>query len=357
MYRVIAANRGPQKAPKNWRIFERESMEKHFGKVLDVNGEDGFSVLESYEKYKDSVEFIRWYPCPETCNMDEYNGILSQDSKINLPYITNSAEGFKSVQSKEVCFQKWKDSDVNCPDFFTFNTKDEFYKNLSKSKIKLPFLIRVNNSVGGRETYIIKDDSEIENALNQTISHNQNRVGIDRKMMCVQFVNTIDKDRNVNVSYRIHVSGNKVISGYGRVVPKDNWCAITAGSFQKEQVDNWVYYNVLCEKFMREKEGEIVKAVHSLNLNHQGVDLVVDEDTNELCFLEVQPTYASGYPQVGWCGYHPPYYNPSDPNLVSFLRQNESVLEKNIPMYYHNWLDKQNHFNLVYKYLKEYVRA
>ena len=34
-----------------------------------------------------------------------------------------------------------------------------------------------------------------------------------------------------------------------------------------------------------------------------------------------------------------------------------SVLEKEIPMYYNNWLDKNNHFDLVYKELKEYVRS
>ena len=78
------------------------------------------------------------------------------------------------------------------------------------------------------------------------------------------------------------VSGDKVISGYGRVVPKDNWLAITAGSFSIDQIDNWLYYNELCQKFMVEKEKEIVESVQSLNLNHQGVDLVIDEDSKEL---------------------------------------------------------------------------
>ena len=355
MYKVIAANRGPQKAPKNWRVFEKESMERHFGPVLDVNGEDGHSVLEAYEKYKDTLEYIRWYPCPETCNQDEYNGILQQDSQIDLKYLTNSAEGFLAVQSKEVCFDRWKKAGVNCPDFFSFENKEDFHNKLSESGIQYPFLIRVNNSVGGKDTTIVRQESEIENALNLTENQNQNRVGINRKMMCVQFINTIHKD--VNVSYRIHVSGNKVISGYGRVVSKDNWLAITAGSFRPEQVNNWVYFNKLCQEMMVEKEEEIVKSVHALGLNHQGVDLVVDEDKKELCFLEVQPTYASGYPSVGFCGYYPPFYNPSDPNLVRFLQDNANVLEKEIPMYYHNWLDKQNHFDLVYTELKKYVRS
>ena len=102
------------------------------------------------------------------------------------------------------------------------------------------------------------------------------------------------------------------------------------------------------------KEEEIVKSVQSLDLNHQGVDLVIDEDTKELCYLEVQPTYATGYPG-GMGSYTPPFYNPYDPALVKYLVQNKSELEQKIPLYYFNWLDKENHFDLVFKELKRYV--
>ena len=108
---------------------------------------------------------------------------------------------------------------------------------------------------------------------------------------------------------------------------------------------------------IKENEEEIVRAVHVLGLNHQGVDLVVDQTNNKVCFLEVQPTYASGYPQEGYCGYVKPFYNPSDSYLVKFLVDNKDSLIKEIPMYYNNWLDKNNHFDLVYKELKEYVRS
>ena len=72
MYKVISANRAPNKTNKNWRIFEKEMMEKHFGKVLDVNGEDSHSVLNAYEKYGDTVEYISCYPDPEGMSKYEY---------------------------------------------------------------------------------------------------------------------------------------------------------------------------------------------------------------------------------------------------------------------------------------------
>ena len=340
---------------RSWRVFERESLEKHFGLSIDVDNGDGHSILDAYEKYKDTIEYIRWFPCSETTTAKEYQSILNQNSQLDLKYITNSAKGFLAVQSKEETFRIWEKSGINCPKYFTYKNKEDFYKKFSESLIDYPFLIRVNNSVSGDDTVLVREKLELNSALSKIEKSNQNRVGINRKMMCIQFINTIDKDRNVNVSYRIHVAGNKIISGYGRVVSKDNWLAITAGSFKIEHIDNWIYYNKLCQKIMTEKEQEIVNAVHALNLNHQGVDLVLDEDTKKLCFLEVQPTYAAGYPKDGYYGYYPPFYNPSDPNLVKFLIQNKSELEQKIPMYYFNWLDKKNHFHLVYKELKRYV--
>ena len=79
----------------------------------------------------------------------------------------------------------------------------------------------------------------------------------------------------------------------------------------------------------------------------------MNQNSNELYFLEVQPTYATGFSKVGYCGYFPPFYNPSDPELVKFILQNKSELEQKIPLYYFNWLDKNNHFNEVFKELKD----
>ena len=104
-------------------------MEKHFGKVLDVNGEDSHSVLNAYEKYGDTVEYIRWYPDPEGMSKYEYWGMIDQSEKIGkVPYLTNSPEGFINVQNKELAFARWKEAGINCPDFFVYKDKEDFYK-------------------------------------------------------------------------------------------------------------------------------------------------------------------------------------------------------------------------------------
>ena len=87
---------------------------------------------------------------------------------------------------------------------FCISKSEEFYEKLSISNISYPFLVRVNNSVSGKGSVLVRDESQLESALQSVERDNNNRIGINRQMMCIQFINTIDKDRDVNVSYRIH---------------------------------------------------------------------------------------------------------------------------------------------------------
>lgn len=344
-----------QEPSRSWRVYEKENLEKYFGKVICVSTIKKDSVIKTLNEYRNTVEYIRWYPHSERCTKEEYDNITNQSKEINLKYLTNSPDGFIYVQSKEKAFTKWQQNNVRCPKFFTFDNDQDFYTKLELNKFEYPYMIRVNNAVSGEDSFLIRSKLDVKPSLRKIDLANKNRIGINRKMMCIEFINTIDHERNANISFRLHVAGDKVISGYARVVDRDNWLAITAGSFNIKQIDNWIYYNVLCQKLMVEREREIVQAVKTLNLNHQGVDVVLNQDSNELYFLEVQPTYATGFSKVGYCGYFPPFYNPSDPELVKFILQNKSELEQKIPLYYFNWLDKNNHFKEVFKELKRHV--
>ena len=359
-YKVISANRAPNRANKNWRIFEKESLERYFGPVLDVNGEDGKSVVEAYNRYKNSIEYIRWYPDPELITLQEYNGMVNQSNAIgNIPYITNSAKGFINVQCKEEAFKVWKDNKIHCPDFFTFENEKDFFVQQEHHKVSLPFLLRVNNSVNGYHSFAVYKEEDIKPTLKKLDSlftnYTKTNSRIKTTKMCIHLFQTADKEKGINSSFRVHVAGDKVISGYARVVDNTDWCAITSGKFKSKNIDHFIEHNILCEEIMNNFEQEIVRAVHTLGLNHQGVDIIIDKQTNELVFLEVQPTYSSGYPPNGGGSYRPPYYNPYDPFLVSFLTENKQELSKLFPKYYFNWLDKKNHFDLVYKNLKSYI--
>ena len=299
MYKVISANRSSKRANKNWRIFEKESLSRYFGPVLDVNGEDGYSVLEAYNKHKDTVTHIRWYPDPELMTKQEYDGMVAQSEIIgNIPYITNSAKGFINVQCKEEAFKVWKENDINCPDFFTYKDEKDYYTQQEKTPIKLPFLLRVNNSVNGYNSYAVYEEKDIQPTLKKLdqeyIKYTQNNSRIKTTKMCIKLLNTSDKEKNINSSFRIHAAGDKVISGYARVVDSTDWCAITSGKFKSKNIDSFIEKNITCQYIMDNFEAEICKAIKVLGLNHQGIDVIVDNDTNEISFLEVFTTNSPG---------------------------------------------------------------
>ena len=266
MFSVLSANSSKAKN-KSWRVFEKKNLEKYFGKVLDVDAEDGFSVLDSFTKYQESIKFIRWYPDPENLTKDAYKGMLNQSEKIgNHSFISSSTEGFKYAQCKDKAFAKWKEHDIPIPDFFSFKNKDEFYKGLEISNISLPFLIRINNGVSGLDSFKITETKELNYKLNQILKLLENNYSIDPCCFCVELIDTIDRKHDVNHSFRIHVSGDRVISGYGRVSNPDDWVAIS-GKFDDKISDAWIEYNVKCENLMNNYEDLIVKAVNVLDQN------------------------------------------------------------------------------------------
>ena len=70
MYRFISPNKSPNRKTKNWRVFEREAVEKHFGRVIDCNGENGHSVLDTYFTQESASELM-------TSTLDYINRIVT----------------------------------------------------------------------------------------------------------------------------------------------------------------------------------------------------------------------------------------------------------------------------------------
>ena len=52
-----------------------------------------------------------------------------------------------------------------CPDFFYFEDSSNFYVKQEENNIEYPFLIRLNNSVSGKHTYLIRKEDELKKAL------------------------------------------------------------------------------------------------------------------------------------------------------------------------------------------------
>ena len=311
-----------------WRPYELESCNKYF----TPGGND----------------ILFWRHNTENVNQNEYNGCINIENNFKGTVI-NPMSSFKYTRDKITCFDKWKEHNISIPNYFEFSSKEDFYSKLTFNK---SFLLRLNDRATGECTYLVEDKSQIEPYLNKLLNDFSKNKSHTTKMVCVEFINT--KINNKNISFRIHVAGNKVISGYARL--SDDWLAISA-KFTPDVKEQFIEQNKRVKKLIDNNYNEIVRSVKSLGLHHQGIDIIADPN-NKLYFLEVQPFYFSGRPQNVSNPTSGPFWNPYKPQiLVDWLINEKENLYKEIPYYFDNWLNKQNHFDQCYKAIKEYVRS
>jgi len=335
----------------SWRIFEMECMEKYFGQSDELHPESIHVVPMSktgakyvyWKLHTESTPRHLWEKCCRVAERLETHG--------NFKHI-NDPRGWLNCHAKEKAFEIWQREGVPCPKWFEFTNMSDFLKQCT---FGYPMLVRFNNSTSGWFSYLCYSEAHVCAAipkLQAAIHHHHDKIpneGVGRKFIAVQFITTTRSEK-VNMSFRIVVAGNKVITGYARLGQPSDWIAIT-GKFEPWMEEPFVKYQKVCQKFCEDNEALIVKSVKCLGLNFQGVDVILDQQDNPY-FIEVQPGFSVGYTHRG--GWRPPFYNPSRPNtLRSFLLKNLEQLKEEIPMYANYWLDKYNMFNKAFKSLKE----
>lgn len=342
-----------QSAGTNLRVYEEQMLEKHFGGRTICSPDDVVQTVMGT-----SAEFVYWRPNTEATTKVEWSKCCRAERELEAMGIKfiNPVHAFPSAQSKEVAFLKWTVAGIPCPKFFTYKDRDDFHNQLEQSGIEYPFFVRTNNCNSGYETYLVRDKSELPKALRDVHNHYIHPTfagGIKTQMLCVEYIDTIED--GCNYSYRIIVAGNQVVTGYARVSKGTDWNAITK-KFSLDIADKWVHYNQKCQRFILQNWDEILKAVHVLGLNFQGVDVIVDAKTQKHYYLEVQPGFSVGYANKEAAGWMPPFYNPSKPpELVQFLKDNLKTLDKQIPMYCRYWLKKNKLFDTAFKSLRAYL--
>lgn len=328
-YRVLNKN-------VRWRVFEKEGVENNFGKIQDLYPCD----LDSSD-IEDGIIF--WKLSTEDTTPEELKICLSFESRTNNNHI-NPPSGWLNCHAKESCFKIWKDNGISCPNYFEFNDLDDLREKINHN---YPHLIRLNNLCAGRGTYLISNEKEIEpcfRRLEEDFNNNRNN---STKKICVEFIDTKDT-KGRNSSYRIIAAGEKVITGYARVNQGDHW-NVTTASFSHDFnrfAQDFIEYNELCHEIISTYEKDIIEAVRLTNNHHVGLDIIRDP-SGKIYFIEIQPGYQTGYPDSPG-----PFYNPTKRDMVKYLLDNKENLKGRLPLYYNNWLDKETHFNKVFKELK-----
>ena len=312
-----------------WRPHEHDAIKKYFGEQTGDQKAD-------YLFWRHNTEAVSRYGL-EKSMMIERQYISTGGRKI-----INPMTSYKYTNNKDDCFDVWENKGISSPKCFVYSSREDF----ESKRIEYPFLLRLNDGVTGEDTYLVTSDNELEEAFVKVDAAHDTKQRIDTKKICVQFIDTSIK-RGYKTSFRITVAGDRVVSGYGRV--SDDWLAITK-QFTEEKKDVFVEQNIRAAELIKKNHDEIVRSVHTLGLHHVGIDMIADKEDN-IYFLEVQPFYFCGNPNRT----SPPFWNPYKPKeLVDWLVNEKKDLYKEIPLYYDNWLNKENHFDLCYSSLKEH---
>jgi len=331
-----------------WRVFELECCQKYFGLERDTTPEK----VSAQDIINCGSEFVFWKLHTESTDPNQLAKCQNVASSLPTVKHINDPRHWLACHAKEKAFQIWKNRGIPCPQWFEFSDKASF---LANQWFDYPMIVRLNNSTSGWFSYLCNDDQQAMQAIQELqskgMSYNHDGIpntGVGRKMIAVKYIKTT-RPENVNMSFRIIVAGNRVVTGYARLGPASDWIAIT-NRFEKWMEEPFLKYQKLCQKFCEENESLIVKSVSSLGLNFQGVDVILDQQDNPW-FIEVQPGFSVGYADLkSWL---PPYYNPSKPReLVDFLLRNTDRIKSECPLYA-RWLDKYSMFDTAFAALKE----
>ena len=325
-----------------WRSHEYAGAKDAFGEVIDGATMSNPRVAKA--------DAFRWFPPSEEIGTIGYVWMQEQRSLApNGKYHINDARHYLGMHDKLIAFETWHNAGLPIPQHFQFATADEFHSRWDGTPNYYPILLRLNNSVAGYDSWLVRSRAELQPALDALVACHGRHVaagrGINTRMMCVEFIDTRRPDCPLNVSYRISVAGGKVVTGYARVSDPQDWVAVT-NKFHAGIADAWLAANRRCHQIMLHQANLLVKAVAATGMNHQGLDLIEDGRTGKLYFLETQTTYDAGFINAG--PYQPPYYNPYNRELVKFIQENSALLQKEIPLYYNAWLDKREHFRQCY---------
>lgn len=333
-----------------WRIFEEECCQKYFGLSINSSPES----VQTHSVLLNGTKYLYWKlhtECTEESLLNHCINVAKDTSAEGVKQI-NDPRGWMACHAKEVAFEIWNKNGIPCPKWFIFEDWEDFKRKVDI--IGYPILMRINNGTSGQFTYLVSDKSQARQAWTKLLGDMRycydgtNSRGVNRRLLATQFISTT-RPENVNMSFRIIVAGNKVVTGYARLGPASDWCAIT-NRFETWMEKPFIKYQKLCQEFCEKNEATLVKAVKCLGLSLQGVDVILDQNNNPY-YLEVQPGFSVGY--AGLKSWLPPFYNPSKPDsLVKFLIREKETLQKEIPLYYNYWLDKYAMFDKAWSALK-----
>ena len=249
----------------------------------------------------DDADIIWFRHKPENItdvNYPEWKTILDNNSD---KIILNHVEHFMNYDSKDRCYDLWKQNGLNVPDCIVVNELSDIV-NMIKKHGKI--CLRTNNEAGGLYLHFVDDKTdkqEISNlydelcaARDRQINGTDHREHLggnardarpDTKVIAVEFL----KNPDIKSLYRVIVVGEKVIGGYALTSKEDS---IHWRDQKFETIDEFIKSNIhfkeLCEddNFCK----DMVKAVSCLNQNLGSVEFMIHD--NKIYLIEFNSIWA-----------------------------------------------------------------
>ena len=287
---------------------------------------------------------IIWYRYkPEaisTSNISEYKELLEKHKdKVILNHIDN----YKNYDSKDRCYQIWKDNGIKCPDSIVVNEFTDVVNMINKyDKICL----RTNNEAGGNYLHIVDKNvplHDLELLYDQLVKAcerqiegtdyrkhlNGNARGprLDTKVIAVEFL----KLPAMKHLHRVIVVGKKIVAGYSVAADVDN-IHLRDQSFQN--IDEFIKANHRLGQLCSDKPftDMIAKAVSCLGIEIGAIEFFEIDGIPYL--IELNSTWAGSGGYTFW-----------DEKIGTYLKENKQRLEKDLwPLYRWNGPDQYLEF-------------
>tara|TARA_Y100000361_G_scaffold154177_1_gene178582 strand:- start:2285 stop:3328 length:1044 start_codon:yes stop_codon:yes gene_type:complete len=265
--------------------------------------------------------------------------------------ILNHIDNFKNYDSKDRCYQIWKENGLSVPDCVVVESFEDVKQMLQKHK---KICLRSNNEAGGIYLHIIDDtmdESSVKKIYEDLVEACKRQINgtdhrdhlhghargprLDTKIIAVEFLK-LPKMKHL---HRVIVVGNQIIGGYSIGATEDN---IHLKNQTFENIDEFMKANIRLGELCNDKNfcQYISKAVSSLGIHIGAIEFF--EIDGKFCLVELNSTWAGSGGLTFWDNRIKPY----------MIQNREKFREKAWPIYEWNEIIQYHKFYKAFSQFK-----
>jgi glutathione synthase/RimK-type ligase-like ATP-grasp enzyme len=250
--------------------------------------------------------------------------------------IINHIKHFYKHDCKELTFKIWQKHNLPIPTFTIINSTEDIknFLNLYGTSI-----LRLNNSWGGRNSFVINNEMEISNSYNNLLKNIDPERKYTKIIIVKKEINNIEI-MNIGRSYVIF---DEIINTHSFIFKQNDYKKLNGLSVDPTE---FVLHQIINKNVTEQYKNEIILSVKSLGLDIGCVDYLVTPD-NKIILLEVNAYWGMGVNNLQF---------PYSTKIRDYLINNYNELKNEIPNVYER-MDEITLWNKIYKGIKNGTRT